>query len=169
MVKITLEFPSVDAAIVAMAKLTKADGVTIVDGKARKGRADAGQPRGRYKKKAAGEGSLPEANTGEAPVGDSAPAPSPAAAPEQPAAPAMESPQAPGKDHEPVAAGSAPVAEATAKDAEAALETLFQAPPPKGGIESARKVLAIFGVQRLRELPAPQRGAFVEAVQRAMA
>lgn len=165
MVKITLEYPSVDAAIVAMAKLTKADGVTInAEGKPRKGRADAGQPRGKYNKKGAEEAGSTDANTG-------VPA-SPAAPTEQPAAPAMESPQAPGKDHAPVAAGSAPEAPAkvvTAADAEKALETLFQAAPPKGGLEVARTVLAKFGVQRLRDLPEGQRAAFVEAATKALA
>lgn len=165
MVKITLEYPSIDAAIVAMAKLTKADGVTInAEGKPRKGRADAGQPRGKYNKKGAGEGAATDANTGAAP--------SPAAPTEQPAAPEMESPQAPGKDHEPVAAGSAPETPAevvTAADAERALGSLFQAAPPKGGLEAARTVLAKFGVQRLRDLHEGQRAAFVEAVEKALA
>lgn len=197
MVKITLEYPSIDAAIVAMAKLTKADGVTIVDGKARKGRADAGKPRGQYNKKGAGEGAATDANTGAAPS-PAAPTETtePAAAssvssvanqgaiPEgtsaadnsatkQPAAPERESPPAPGKDHEPVAASSVPpeataYVAPTAKDAEAALEALFQAAPPKGGLEAARAVLAKFGVAKLRDLPASQRAHFIKAVAKAL-
>lgn len=190
MVKITLEYPSIDAAIVAMAKLTKADGVTInAEGKPRKGRTDAGKPRGPYRK-GAGEGSLPDANTGQAPAGSIAPAPSPAAPSSQPAAPETESPASAGKDHKPVAAGSTtasatapdegdkpqpagvvPAAEAptpSAKDAEKALETLFETPAPKGGLEAARKVLGAFGVAKLRDLPADKRADFIAAVAKAL-
>lgn len=126
MIRVTLEFATVEETILALGKMSAlgkarraasapapqlpgagADETAAPPSAAvppappagRKPRSDAGRPRGSYKK-GAGEGNA-DANTAN-------PAPS---APPSPAAPATESPApAVGKDHEPVAAGQDAVA-----------------------------------------------------------
>ena len=155
MVKITMEFPSVDAAIVALGKLTKADGTVLVEGKPRKGRSDAGKPR----KNARGAGSQPEAGATSA---------------EPPADPAPEAPKA--ATPTPVEADKAQppgnlstVAAPSADAAQKALEKLFEAAPPAGGLEGARAVLSRFGVTRVRDLAEDQRAEFIALTEKVLA
>lgn len=167
-VKISIEFENAEAAIVALGKLT---GIATAAPKAeRKGRSDKGQARGPR------GGAEPKAEGGAAgaPAGNlagSAPAAPPAAAPSE-ASKQSTAPQGDPKVEtqpqadDPAAPGGAPSAPATTpapseQDAQAALEKLFNAAPPIGGIESARDVMARFGVKRLRDLPANQRGEFI--------
>ena len=166
MVKITLEYKSVDEAIVALGKLVGAPGkvaapaataatlaapvAPTTEKTPRKPRADRGQPRAPYaprQEDAKGEGA--SAPTGQASAASPAPAaPTPAASEEQARALAVDK------------ADATP----SADDAQKALEKLFEAT----NIETAKGVIAEFGVPRLRDLPADKRAAFVEACQKKM-
>ena len=160
-VKVTLEFDNVDLAIVALAKLSKADGTTIVDGKPRKGRADKGKPRGPHQTPGAPEAPEPKAAApAEQERTDNAATLPPKAAPAE-AHKAIPSGEVP-----PVAAASS----ASEADAQAVLEKLFAAQKtPEEGINVSRDVLSRFGVRRLRDLKADQRGEFVAAVNAVLA
>lgn len=174
-VKISIEFENAEAAIVALGKLT---GIATAAPKAeRKGRSDKGQargPRGGAEPKAeGGAAGAPAGNpTGSAPVAPPAAAPSeasrqstaPQGDPKVETQPQAVAPAAPG------GAPSAPAASVPSEqDAQAALEKLFNAAPPIGGIESARDVMARFGVKRLRDLPANQRGEFIALAEKVLA
>lgn len=63
----------------------------------------------------------------------------------------------------PVSESTAPVVPATAEAAQAAMEKLFAAK----GIDAAMKVLATFGVGRLRELSADERANFIAKAEEA--
>ena len=147
MVKVTLEFSTVDAAIVALGKLAggapaRAAAAPVITHVAstppaatleapprtRRGRSDKGEKRGPYKMAA-----TPEAS----PVAEVAPTAAPA--------PTQVEPQA-----------SGPVV--TQADAHAALEKLFNT----GGIGVARELLGRYGVERLRDL-APENFANFKA------
>ena len=162
-VKGTLEFLNVDAAIVALGKLTKAaDTVMAPEGprKERKGRNDKGKPRGAQAPVPEAKGTEVGAQQGVAPqsgIPDAASTAAPAAA----SVPAASAPPA----VDPVSAGPVP-AEA---DAQKALEKLFEAAPPIGGIESARAVMGRFGVTRLRDLPEAKRGEFIALAESVLA
>lgn len=146
-VKITLEYPNVDAAIVALGKLTSAAGTTIVEGKPRKGRSDKGQPR-------KGAAPAPEANgaAASAQTDDSAAS---TAAPAAAAAPAAS----PKPDGTPTPGSAAVASEA---DAQKALEKLFESFPDSAtGIAEAKKILGTFGVSRVRDLKEEQRAEFI--------
>lgn len=154
MVKITFEFPTIDAAIVAMGKLVApaksaaapaplanaqkavaqepAPAAAAQPKKPRKPRADAGKTRGPH---------------GAQPTAPQAPAVTPAAAP------ASEQGQATQK--EPVSAAAAPIPKP--EDAQAALEKLFNAK----GIAVAQEVMGRFGIKRLKELQEGQRAEFI--------
>jgi len=152
MVKVTLEFSTVDAAIVALGKLVggapaRAAATPVITQVAitppaatpeapprtRRGRSDKGEKRGPYKTAA-----TPEAS----PVAEVAPA---AVAPDMvPTAPAVEPPV------------GGPVV--TQAEAHAALEKLFNT----GGIGVARELLGRYGVERLRDL-APENFAHFKA------
>lgn len=159
MVKITFEFPTIDAAIVAMGKLvapaksaarqdttgdrateqtnpTAAPVAAAQPKKARKPRADAGKTRGPH---------------GAQPTAPQAPAVTPAAAP----APAPD-PQVQ-QEQKPAAAAPIPKPE----DAQAALEGLFNAK----GIAVAQEVMGRFGIKRLKELQEGQRAEFISACE----
>ena len=160
-VKVTIEFPNVDAAIVALGKLTKAADTVIVDGKPRKGRNDKGKPRGPHTPSGGGVPLAPELKAGAAA----------SATPSRPAAaedttPTAASPAAPTASAAAPASSGETVAVAAEADAQKALEKLFALPPEKGGgIDGARDAMARFGVKRLRELPADQRAAFIAHVE----
>lgn len=155
MVKITLEFANVDEAIVALGKLTKAAGTTIVDGKPRKGRNDKGQARGPHKP-ATSEAAAPaeQERTDKA-----------ATLPPK-AAPAEADKAHPSGEVPPVAAASSIPTDA---DAQKVLEKLFETPPPIGGLEQARAVMGRFGVKRLRDLKEEQRADFIKLAESVLA
>lgn len=159
-VKITLEYATVDLAIVALAKLTKADGVAMTpEGprKERKGRNDKGKPRGPHAA-AQQEAAAPA----EQERTDKAATLPPEAAPAE-AHKALPSGEVP-----PVAAASTEVVPEA--DAQQALEKLFALPPEKGGgINGARDVMARFGVKRLRDLPATSRAEFIALAEKVVA
>lgn len=147
-VKVTLEFASIDVAIVELGKLTKAAGTTIVDGKPRKtrGRPPAAAPADEPKAEAA----APTAPAGLVAAEDTTPT--------------TASPVAPS------ASAAASASSATQAEAQAALEKLFAAfQPPEVGVAKAKDVLAEFGVARLRELPEGRRAEFIVAVDKHLA
>lgn len=169
-VKVTLEFENVDLAIVALAKLTKAAGTTIVDGKPRKGRADKGQARGPHKpatqEAAAGASDAASAASQEpakhagggadsAPVAASAPAAaSPTLIAQEPdRGPLIELPIAPSE-----------------AEAQKAIERLFESTPDSAvGIQKSKDALAQFGVRRVRDLKPEQRAEFIKNVEATLA
>lgn len=184
MVKVTLEFPNAEAAIVALGKIMGAPTVVPVvkadqgskDGSTpapeaapakpgRRGRSDKGQPRAPYgprNQEANAEG--PKLDTA-----GNAPAPS--------AAPSAEAPQSPAPDGltaKPAApavqdttSASAPVAgdQPTAEEAQKALEKVFE----KCQLTGAQALLAEFNVARLRDLPAEKRAEFIAAAKKKVA
>lgn len=172
-IKITLEYPSLEHAILALGKLaggraaraaskteTVGAGGTAerassterppaaptveVSPTTRKGRSDKGKPRGPYK-------NTPAPDVGSsAPAAEADPSTGGAAAPEVGVTEA-EAPAA--------AQGTGPVAAPSANPQEL-LEKLVAAK----GIPTAMEVLAKFGVKRLRELPAEKHGDFIAEV-----
>lgn len=194
MIKVTFEFLTVDAAIVALGKLSSAAPASVgpdkgfppvkatansghalppvaAEPKQRKPRSDQGQKRGPHKN--AGEG-----GTNQVPP-QAAPAPTPApnvAAPSTPAAGGgtRELPPettAPGKVGEKPANQTAttsdrPVAAApTIEDAQAALAKVFEA----HDLKTAQEVLSRSGVTRLRDLLPEQRAEFIKDAEAAVA
>jgi len=157
-VKITLEFPNADAAIVALAKLSKADGVAITpEGKTRKGRADKGVPRNTSAPapdpKAAGPGS-PASSTSApgasgAPAGDPAPVTTSTASTSTAAGPAASSGPVPSE-----------------AEVQKAIEKVFESSPESGtGIQKVKDLLAQFGVSRGRDLKEEQRADFIQKAE----
>lgn len=169
MVKITLEYGSVEEAIQALGKLSglakvrraatatgaapsvpstgaagesaQAPVTAAASTKTRKPRNDAGKPRGPHKKDAATDLAAAPATT--APVAEGVVG----AAPE-----ASTGPQ----DAQPV-----PVAAPSVEDAKIALEAYFD----RHGPQKAMALLAGFGVSKLRELPAEKRAEFIKACE----
>lgn len=163
MIKVTFEFPTIDAAIVAMGKMVgapvkstsveasqAAQAPSAPTARARKPRADAGKPRGPYKGEPpvqepaapAVEERTDKADT-LAPV---AAAPTPA-----PASPAEgDKPQPSGT---PTPAAGVPAAE----DAQTVFASLFD----KKSIVVAKELLQRYGVGRVRELLPAQRQGFI--------
>lgn len=188
-VQVTLTFNSYDEAIVALGKLVGAgNGKVVAQPKVtpagphtdvppalatrtRKPRSDAGQPRGSYKARnepaAPQQGEPANAVTpavlaaGPAPAAEAA-APEPvrnsqtanAGAPAEPSAPVTQAANPP--------AASAP----SEKDAQAALEKLFNDKAKAGGngaaIQAAKDLLSRYGVQKVRDLPAERRAEFIK-------
>jgi pyruvate dehydrogenase E2 component (dihydrolipoamide acetyltransferase) len=183
-VKITLEFKSVDEAIVALGKLTPeahakalaaatqvpaaaAAPATEAPAKTRKPRADAGQPRGPYKTTEQNAVAAGGAPTGTQPT--EAPAQStPAQAPVAPAAAAVPAtaaqPQA--STPAPESAPAAAVVVPTPEQVQAAVEGLYNAK----GFDICSEVLGRYGVKRGKDLLPEQRADFIaEAKARATA
>lgn len=173
MIKVTLEFPSVEAAIASLGKLMvgapvaqkaapestdKAPAVAPAapTTRTRKPRADAGKKRGPHNADPAGS------PTGEAPKSDASPTVIPSGPASQPAAPV-----APAEGDKPQPSGvTPPVAAAPSEaDAQAALEKVFAGK----GLQSAQAVLAGFGVTRLRDIKPEDRAAFIAAAEKAAA
>ncbi len=169
-VKITIEYANVESAIVALGKLSVAAGTTMVEGRPRKGRSDKGQSR---------KGTDP-APASEPKAGASAGADGPAAAgngstattdaskvAEKATTSTSTTAAAPGVA--PVTSGAATSTTAPASsivteaEAQKALEKLFESFPDSAtGIVEAKKVLAKFGVSRVRDLKEEQRADFVK-------
>lgn len=175
MVKITLEYGSVEEAIQALGKLSglakvrraaqsttgaptepnsaadsaKAEPALAAPTKQRKPRNDAGKPRGSYKKAAPATSADADGSTqAPEPVQSSEPktgGTTDAAVPEKVAAPST-TPHSPG------------AASPTEEEAKMALEAYFD----RHGPQKAMAVLAGFGVSKLRELPADKRARFIE-------
>ena len=151
MVKITLEFPNADAAIVALGKLSKADGVTITpDGprKERKGRNDKGKPRGAQP--AAQEAAAPaeQERTDKA-----------ATLPSE-ATPAEAHKALPSGEVSPKAAASPIPSEA---EVQKAIEAVFESSPDSTtGIHKVKDLLSRYGVSRGRDLKEEQRADFIK-------
>jgi len=158
-VKITLEYPTVDLAIVALAKLTKAAD-TVIDqasGKpTRKGRSDAGKPRKNQgaadappEPKAAGPGSPASSTSGTAAGGE------PAGDPLSVKTSASDTSTAAGP-----AASSGPIpAEA---EVQKVIEQVFESTPDSAtGIQKVKDLLARYGVARGRDLPEDKRAEFI--------
>lgn len=151
MVKVTLEFLSVDQAIVALGKLVvapvkatqpvppqastdKAEApAPAATTTKRKGRSDKGQPRGPH-------GATKEAAPGAAPAEGDKPQPS-GVTPSPAAASTVETPTGPAQTPK-------------TEDVQKALEGVFN----KHGAQVAMNLLARFGVKRLRDLK-PEQGA----------
>lgn len=176
-VKVTFEFENAEAAIVALGKIA---GVTpaaapqpAAEKKERKPRADAGQPRGPYKK---GE-QAPEPNagasagggTGPVAAGNSAPVTTdPSKAAEQAANSTSTTTAAPGAAAQLAAASttaSAPVAAPKPEDVQGTLEKLFAAK----GFDVCEQVLSRFGVKRAKDLLPEQRAEFIAKADRVIA
>lgn len=159
MVKVTLEFPSADHAIAALAKIAGLAPAPVVDKPERKGRADKGQPRGPQKtvEPAAAPAAAPQA-----PVAPATPAP--AAAPQAPASDTAAKPAAAasGTAASTAAPATAPAAGATVEAkpeaALAAMERLFGSK----GYNVARDTISRFGCKRTSELKPEQRAEFIE-------
>ena len=175
MIKVTLEYGSVEEAIVALGRLAQVAKVR----RAAQGTAGASETQG------AQQPAVDTATTG----GVSTPAPAapatsitknlvlpdttrkPRGRPRKteaapvPAAPAAAPPATPDPVAAPETASSVPANPAaptpSEADAKAALETYFE----KHGPQKAIAVLAGFGVSRLRDLPEGQRAEFIKACQ----
>lgn len=154
-VKVTIEFPSAEAAIAGLAKLadikTPAVAPAAVEKAPRKPRSDAGQTRGPQGATAASAG--PVAGTAgdkraAAPVTSTAPgnAGQQPATPTATAAPAVQAPVAPKLP--------------TAEEVQAAVEKLFGA-GKNGGFDNTAAALSRFGVKRGKDLPEAQRTEFI--------
>lgn len=179
MIKVTLEFPSVEAAIATLGKIMvgtpaaaahkapalAGESVTLpaVPTTPRKPRADAGKKRGPHNAAPA----IPP--TGDAPKGDAESASPPGAAP-QTAAPET----APAEGDKPQPSGAVPGPAAVAPtdrnraasvpseaDAQAALEKVFAGK----GLQAAQSVLAAFGVSRLRDVKPEDRAEFIKKAE----
>lgn len=157
MIKVVLEFLSIDAAIVGLSKLTNLPGTKVVAEQPsqpaqpvkpeRKPRSDAGKLRGSRKNAADGTSQPPQAEAAPA-VKTSTAATEPAAS----AIPAGPDKGLPSGEKSPTAA--APKEE----DAQAALAKVFEA----HGLPKAQEVLQRFGVTRLRDLLPAQRADFIQ-------
>jgi hypothetical protein len=178
MIKVTLEFPSLEHMILAMGKMAgvpaaqthKVDTAPVQAAaasgasspaepatpaiKQRKPRADRGQKRGEYAPREQNEGVAPEATVlPEQKLAEAMPvaaAPSPETATAQPTL--IPAPSNEGAE-------AASVAVPTLEDVQKKLETLFN----NKGVGAAMGLLQEFGVQRVRELPEEKRAAFIKA------
>ncbi len=167
-VDVVFKFNSVEEAIVFLGKHSKAAGTTIVDGKPRKGRNDKGKPRKGAGAEPKSEGGAAGAQPGSA---ASTAAPTAAASPEAStttAAPAVAATGLPAHEAE-TGAAKPEAATVTEEAVQKAIGKMFETAPPKGGPEAALKVLAGFGVRKVREVPAGQRAAVIAAVEKALA
>lgn len=171
-VKVTLEFPNTDAAIVALGRLAGAAVAAPNTKRATEGRADKAvastQPPATENKRRPGR---PPRQSAE---GAAVPAVTPAAAPKAndpataaqsagPETPGTAAPLPPG-DAAPLPPGDAspgaPVA--SLDDVAAALASLFNSKPdPKDGLAFAGEALAKFGVSKGRDLKPEDRAAFI--------
>jgi len=172
MIRVTFEFTTVDAAIVALGKFTSAapakpvaDSVSKTPAatppvaaepkRKRKPRADAGKKRGSYKQAAASATPSPESGED---TGDSQTAVTGSSkAGGQP----TNSTPTPADAPEAAKAADTNTAAPSLEDAQSALKALFEAK----GLPAAQAVLAKFGVARLGELPEGKRVEFIEAAQ----
>lgn len=163
-VKVTLEFESVDLAIVALDKLVGTVPLKRAEARAssapaavpatrtRKGRSDAGQARGPYKDTTgAGAGTVPTASSnGQAAVTDTGNAGTAATLPSTPAEQAPESAVVQSGAHPAPAVGGTPVVSNPAVKIElvqAAIQKLYDAK----GMVPAREVLSRYGVNAVRD------------------
>lgn len=163
MIKVTFEFPTIDAAIVAMGKMVGAPGTSRAEparspavetpvvgpdastSRKRKPRADAGKPRGPYKDATAGQSAVSvvgapadqAAVTDPSNVGATTPAPDTTST-STPADPAVAPPDA--------------------EDATTIFARLFD----RKGIVVAKELLQRHGVGRVRELLPAQRQGFID-------
>lgn len=152
MIKVTLEFETVDAAIVSLSKIV--DDPVAPAAKPRKGRADAGKVRGPYKGPTILEKTAAAGLTIPPPPDVPAVAPKPVAPDAGPAL-AATSP----------AASAAPAATVlTAADAQQWVAKLFEAK----GLSTALDVLSRHGAKAVRELRPEQYGQFVADVKRVL-
>ncbi len=187
-VKVTLEFPSIEASIAALGLLMKPKaaatatnaGAPVAAGtppaaapggaapsapatakRERKPRSDAGKPRGEYGPRTEAGGAAGAPSNPAATTGANA-APvgaAPSGTTTEPAAP-QKAPVDADKASSP---GVAPAADAAGpqpseKDAQEALEKLFNATT----IGVSQEVMSRFGIKRLKELPDDRRAEFVE-------
>lgn len=171
MVKISLEFPTVDAAIVALGKLASVAAVAPAEKKqatpliptvvakeivaknsGRKPRADKGKERGPYKTVGAG--------------GNTEASQEPAASPPTPetAAPAQASSLSSVTNQSAIPEGTSGADKAAAPteaEAQTALSKVFE----KFGLPACQLLLKDHGVSRMRDLPAEKRAAFIAAAE----
>jgi hypothetical protein len=167
MVKITLEFESVDAAIVGLGKLV---GAPVAAKPPRKGRDDKGQPRGAYKPRAT-EGAPASAtpatqgeNTGNSASG--VPDPAKAVAVATPESTVPQSAPGDAASAIPATAGTANSTTAgaptrTFQEIEAAFKVFFNAK----GVQPARELFAKFKIARITELQPEQYAEFINAAR----
>jgi hypothetical protein len=171
-IKVTLEYNSVDEAIVALGKLI---GAPVAPVKERKGRADAGQKRGEYKpretKGAPASATPSQGDTGgNTQTGVSDPAKAGEAATPQSTvldAPKGPAPQAPATATTAGAPPSTPAETIGDKDgdAQAAIAKVYA----EKSMDAVRVLLADFGVNRVRDVPKAKRDDFLKAAAQAAA
>jgi hypothetical protein len=153
-IKVTLEYNSIDEAIVALGKLI---GTPLAPVKERKGRADAGQKRGEYKPRtggAAAVGATASPATATAVAGKEIGDPvTPTSTPVVPAAAA--------------AAVPSPIEMIGDKDADA--QTAIAKIYSLKGIAAVQGLLKDFGVNRVRDVPKAKRDDFLKAAAEAAA
>jgi hypothetical protein len=166
MIKVTLEFESVDAAISALGKLV---GVSTTPKQPRKGRDDKGQPRGTYKPRATeGASASPIPLQGKT-TGNSASGVTDLGKASSVATPTSTVPQSAPGDASIVAPATAGEANSTTagapprtfQEAEAAFKTFFNAK----GVQPARELFAKFKIARITELSPEQYAEFVNAAR----
>jgi hypothetical protein len=180
-VKVTLEYNSVDEAIVALGKLI---GTPLAPAKERKGRADAGQKRGEYKPRetkgapASATGIPPEekpqgaiAATGNSASGvTESRSGDPAASSTVPQAPGpapSAAATAAGAQVGSTTAGAPPLETIGDKDADA--QTAIAKIYSLKGIAAVQGLLKNFGVNRVRDVPKAKRDEFLKAAAEAAA
>lgn len=159
--KVTIEFDSVDQAIVALGAVAKPIAVApapAVEKAPRKPRSDAGQARGPQQPNAAGASGAPSgvAVAGNSTTGTTDPSSTAAGSAAgaststTPASPTATAPQAP------AAVTIAPAAP-TSDQVQAAVEKLFNAK----GFDDCAAALSRFGVKRGKDLPEASRAEFI--------
>lgn len=174
-VQVALTFNSVDEAIVALGKLVTAGGKVApqpaaapqpAEKKERKGRSDAGQPRGPHKKDESNAAAAGGSTTGTSPVTPAAVASTTTGAPaaSEPGV-AQAASAVPAKPAAPAAPTQPPSAPATTDDVQTAIAKLYE---DRGHID-CESVLSRFGVKRGKDLLPDQRAPFIAKVNRVMA
>ena len=170
-IKITLEFKSVDEAIVALGKMVAAPQAAVTAKPAphdtgsgsvaaatsRKGRSDKGQKRGEYKPRTSEAGNLPatlkpgETFNVEPGDGSIVVNAAPQGQPEAQAQKAQVTDQA-------VPAGAAPTIGDKDTEAQAVLESVLA----KRGLNDALALLSRYGAKKLRDIPKSMRDEFMQ-------
>jgi hypothetical protein len=169
-VKITLEFPNADAAIVALGKLTSAAGTMLVEGKPRKGRNDKGVPR----KAGAAEAPKAEAVAQGATGANSATLAGATAAQQAGKLAVTESgvtkSDGPSTVAGPVSAAASASPIPAEADVQKTIEKLFEKyPNSEDGIKAVKDALSRFGVARGRDLPEESRAEFIALAEKVLA
>lgn len=160
MIKVTFEFPTLDAAIVAMGKMVEPKAAPAMPASATALAAAAGQPAPATRKGRNDKG-VSRKKSGDTPATKEVAADK-GGTPESalPGAPAEGAAAASISTETPATVVTNDVKPIADEALTAALEPVFK--HPKGGLLASQDIMARFGVKRLRELKPEQRAEFVK-------